>query len=132
MSMSDNIADMLTRIRNGQKSKLITISLPHSKMKRAILDVLKAEGYIKEYRVVFEKNIGQIEVDLKYSVNGNPAVCEISKVSKPGKRIYSSISGLGGYYNNMGIYILSTSKGVISDRDAHRLGVGGEIICKVF
>ena len=132
MSMSDNIADMLTRIRNGQKSKLITISLPHSKMKCAILNALKAEGYIKEYRVFFEKNIGQIEVDLKYSSNGNSAICEINRVSKPGKRIYSSIRELSGYYNNMGIYILSTSKGVISDRDAHLLGVGGEIICKVF
>ena len=132
MSMSDNIADMLTRIRNGQKSKLISVSLPHSKKKCAILDVLKTEGYIKDYRVTFVGNIGQIEVDLKYSANGSSVICEINRVSKPGKRIYSSIDELKGYYNSMGIYILSTSKGVVSDREAHQLGIGGEIICKVF
>jgi len=132
MSMTDNIADMLTRIRNGQKSKLLTISLPHSKMKCSVLEVLKTEGYIKEFRSIFEGRIGQIEVDLKYSSNGKPVICEIQRVSKPGKRMYSSIGGLKGYYNNMGIYILSTSKGVISDREAHHYGVGGEIICKVF
>lgn len=132
MAMTDTIADMLTRIRNGQKSKLITVSLPHSKMKCAILDVLKDEGYINEYKVEYEKNIGQIEVGLKYSRGGKPAICEIHRVSKPGKRIYSSIDRLKGYYNNMGIYILSTSKGIVSDREAHSSGVGGEVICKVF
>lgn len=132
MSMTDNIADMLTRIRNGQKSKLMNISLPCSKIKCAILDVLKKEGYIKEYVVVKDGNISNIEVDLKYSVNGKPAICEISRVSKPGKRIYSSIDKLKGYYNNMGIYILSTSRGVLSDREAHSHKIGGEVICKVF
>lgn len=132
MSMTDNIADMLTRIRNGQKSKLMNISLPCSKIKCAILDVLKKEGYIKEYVVVKDGNISHIEVDLKYSVNGKPAICKISRVSKPGKRIYSSIDKLKGYYNNMGIYILATSRGVLSDREAHSQKIGGEVICKVF
>jgi small subunit ribosomal protein S8 len=130
--MTDSIADMLTRIRNAQSSKLISVSLPHSKLKCAILKVLQAEGYIKEYRVRHEDNKGYIEIDLKYSLNGRPAICEIHKVSKPGKRIYSSIDKLKGYYNNMGIHILSTSKGVVSDREAHNYGVGGEIICRVF
>ncbi len=133
MSMTDTIADMLTRIRNGQKSKLITVSLPYSKMKCAVLDVLKGEGYIKDYQVTeLKSNISEINVGLKYSSSGKAAICEIHKVSKPGKRIYSSISTLKGYYNNMGIYILSTSRGVMSDREAHKLGCGGEVICKVF
>lgn len=132
MSMTDTVADMLTRIRNGQKSKLIEIVLPHSKLKCSILDVLKDEGFITQYRVLTIKNISQIKVELKYCQKGNPAICSIQKVSKSSKRIYSSIAALKGYYNNMGIYILSTPQGVLSDRKAHQLGVGGEIICKVF
>lgn len=132
MSMTDNIADMLTRIRNGYSSKLMSVSVPCSKLKCSILNVLQKEGYISEYRVSTEKNISHIEVDLKYSVNGKAALCEIHRVSKPGKRMYSSIDKLKGYYNNMGIYILSTSKGIISDREAHAQKIGGEVICKVF
>ncbi len=132
MSMTDNIADMLTRIRNGQKSKLMSISLPCSKIKCAILDVLKKEGYIKGYKILTNNFLNYIEVDLKYSLNGKPAICEIHRVSKPGKRIYSSIDKLKGYYNNMGIYIVSTSKGILSDREAHIQKIGGEVICKVF
>lgn len=133
MSMTDNIADMLTRIRNAQKSRMISMSVPHSKMKCAILDVLKEEGYIKSYIVSnVAPNINEIEVALKYSVQGKPVIQEIKRVSKPGKRAYSSSSAMKGYYNGMGIYILSTPKGVLSDREARRLGVGGEVICKVF
>lgn len=133
MSMTDNIADMLTRIRNAQKSRMISMSVPHSKMKCAILDVLKEEGYIKSYIVSnVAPNIDEIEVDLKYSAHGKPVIQEIKRVSKPGKRAYSSASAMKGYYNGMGIYILSTPKGVLSDREARRLGVGGEVICKVF
>lgn len=133
MSMTDNIADMLTRIRNAQKSKMISMFVPHSKMKCSILDVLKAEGYIKSYVVNnMSHNINEIEVTLKYSVSGKPVIQEIQRVSKPGKRAYSSSVAMKPYYNGMGIYILSTSKGVLSDRDARRLGVGGEVICKVF
>lgn len=133
MSMTDNIADMLTRIRNAQKSKMISMSVPHSKMKCAILDVLREEGYIKSYEVTnVALNIDEIEVGLKYSAQGKPVIQEIKRVSKPGKRAYSSASAMKGYYNGMGIYILSTPKGVLSDREARRLGVGGEVICKVF
>ena len=130
MSMSDNIADMLTRIRNGQKSRFINIVLPSSNLKCAILKVLKIEGYINDYTVDSEKR--QISVELKYSNAGVPAISEIHKVSKPGKRIYSSIGILKGYFNNMGIHIVSTPKGVMSDREARRYNVGGEIICKIF
>lgn len=132
MSMTDSIADMLTRIRNGQKSRMMKVSLPGSKKKTAILDVLKAEGYIAGYEVSNNGNISEIEISLKYSIGGKPAICEISRVSKPGKRVYSAIGKLKGYYNNMGIYILSTSKGVLSDREAHSQNIGGEVICKVF
>lgn len=128
MTMSDNIADMLTRIRNAQKSKLISVSLPASKMKSNILDVLKDEGYISNFSIT-ENNI---TVNLKYSRGGRPAISEIHRISKPGRRLYSSIKDLPGYYNNMGIYILSTSRGVLSDREALSRNVGGEVICKVF
>ncbi len=130
MSMTDNVADMLTRIRNGQKSKMLSVAVPASKLKCAVLDVLKREGYIAGYSVSDEKKL--IEVDLKYSRIGVPVITEIHKVSKPGKRIYSAIKDLKGYFNNMGIHILSTSHGVISDRDAKKHNVGGEVICKVF
>ena len=130
MSMSDNIADMLTRIRNGQKSKLLNVALPLSNLKCAVLDVLKSEGFILGYTKDIEKR--SINISLKYSRVGEPAISEVHKVSKPGKRIYSSIEDLPGYFNNMGIHILSTSHGVMSDRQAKKQNVGGEVICKVF
>lgn len=130
MSMTDSIADMLTRIRNGQKSKLLNVIMPVSNLKCAVLEVLKTEGYIGGYVVDTDKK--EISVDLKYSSLGKPAICEIHKVSKPGKRVYSAIADLKGYFNNMGIHILSTSKGVMSDREAKKHHVGGEVICKVF
>ncbi|GAA5252269.1 30S ribosomal protein S8 [Candidatus Rickettsia kedanie] len=132
MSMTDNVADMLTRIRNAYKSKLINVSFPSAKIKTSILDVLQKEGYIKDYVTTQKNNISYTEVALKYSVNGDASICEIHRVSKPGKRVYSAIKALKGYYNNMGIYILSTPYGVMSDREAHIKNVGGEVICKVF
>ena len=130
MSMSDNIADMLTRIRNGQKSKLLNVALPMSNLKCTVLDVLKSEGFIVGYTKDVEKRV--IDISLKYSRVGEPAISEIHRVSKPGNRIYSSINDLPGYFNNMGIHILSTSHGVMSDRQAKKVNVGGEVICKVF
>ena len=109
------------------------ISVPYSRAKCAILDVLKEEGYIGSYKVMdVRAGIKEVEVTLKYSTNGGPAIKEITRVSKPGKRAYTAITDLQGYYNGMGIYVLSTSKGVLSDREARREGIGGEIICKVF
>ncbi|HJK86879.1 MAG TPA: 30S ribosomal protein S8 [Candidatus Megaira endosymbiont of Nemacystus decipiens] len=130
MSMSDNVADMLTRIRNGQKSKLLNVELPLSNLKCSVLEVLKQEGYILDYKV--EKETKTITIVLKYSKEGIPAISELHRVSKPGKRVYSSITDLKGYFNNMGIHILSTSCGVMSDREAKKQNVGGEVICKVF
>ena len=130
MTMSDNIADMLTRIRNGQKSKLLSVVKPATKLKCAVLDVLVKEGYVAGYTKDDTKEV--IDVSLKYSRIGDPAISEIHRVSKPGKRMYSAIADLSGYYNNMGIHILSTPRGVMSDREAKKLNVGGEVICKVF
>lgn len=130
MSMSDKVADTLTRIRNGQKSKLLSVSVMASKFQASVLQVLKNEGYIKSFS--YEDNKKYIEVQLKYSRLGDPIISEIHKVSKPGRRVYSPVKDLKGYYNNMGVCILSTPKGVISDREARQLNVGGEIICKVF
>lgn len=130
MSMSDNIADMLTRIRNGQKSKLLNVQLPLSNLKCNVLEVLKQEGYILNYKIT--KETKTITIVLKYSKEGIPAISEVHRVSKPGKRVYSSISDLKGYFNNMGIHILSTSCGVMSDREAKKQNIGGEVICKVF
>lgn len=132
MSMSDTIADMLTRIRNAQAGRLLNVILPYSKIKNDILKVLKAEGYINEFQVTLNTKKSFLQIELKYTPNGKPAISEIHRVSKPGKRIYSPINKLKGYYNNMGIQIISTSKGVISDREAYSYRVGGEIICKVF
>ena len=133
MSMTDPVADMLTRIRNGQKSRLVNISVPHSKNKVNILNVLIEEGFIKAFDIKERlHNIQDIIVSLKYTNIGQPVIQKIVRVSKPGKRIYSSIKDLKGYHNNMGINILSTSKGVVSDRKARQLVVGGEVICKVF
>lgn len=130
MSMSDKVADMLTRIRNGQGSKLLSVSVIASKFQAAILKVLKDEGYIADF--AYDKTGRFIDVELKYSKLGEPVISEIHKVSKPGRRVYSPVSDLKGYYNYMGIYILSTPRGVISDRDARKMNVGGEVICKVF
>jgi len=128
--MSDTIADMIARIRNGQKSRLLSVKSPFSGKRLSVLKVLMDEGYIKSYSITEDRK--DINIDLKYSQRGEPAIYEIHRVSTPGRRVYSSISALPGYYNGMGTCIISTSKGVISDRRARELNVGGEIICKVF
>lgn len=132
MTMSDPLADMLTRIRNGQKSKLVSVLCPFSKLKESLLKVLKNEGYILDYQVIDNGSFKDLEVFLKFSKIGQGVINEIQRVSKPGRRVASSISDLLPHYNGLGIYILSTSKGVISDQEARKLNVGGEILCKVF
>ncbi len=133
MSMSDTLADMLTRIRNGQKSKFMTVNVPYSRTKCDVLSVLRAEGYIGEFQVHDVRDgIREIEVELKYSPKGDGAITEISRASKPGKRVYVSVKQMREHYNGMGILVISTPKGVISDREAYQAGIGGEVICKVF
>jgi small subunit ribosomal protein S8 len=131
--MSDSIADMLTRIRNGQGSKLLAVTFPYSKLKCNVLEVLQSEGYIEKFEILDEDpKKKMITARLKYTRQGEPCVQEITKISKPGCRIYTPISTLGNYKNGMGTYIISTPKGVMSDRQARRLNTGGELLCKVF
>ena len=132
--MTDSIADMLARIKNGQTAKLANACIPYSNLKKNILQVMKNEGYIKSYEEKANAKTGHKElvVQLKYDKNQKPVIQDIKKISKPGRRIYSSISSLKGYYNNLGITILSTSKGVMSDTQARTAKLGGEVLCKIF
>ena len=132
MSNTDPIADMITRIRNAQLRTLNTVSIPNSKVRARILDVLKAEGYISDYKFLSdEKNSKFLLVNLKYH-NGIPVIREISRVSKPGRRIYTKADSIPKIQNGLGIAIVSTSMGIMSDNDARSKNIGGEIICKVF
>ena len=130
MSLSDPIGDMLARIKNAQVRNHSKVSLPSSKFKSKIADVLKAEGYIIDYKINDDKK-PSIEINLKYN-SGNPVINTIERISKPGRRIFSSASSLPKINNGLGIAILSTPKGVMTDIDARKQRVGGEIICKVF
>lgn len=132
MVSSDIVADMLTRIRNGYFSRLFEIQLPYSKLKASILEVMKKEGYISDYFVDGQGSSKLIYVTLLYSRSGVAAIKEIKRVSKPGKRLYTAIKDLKPCYDNMGTYIVSTSKGVLSCREARASNLGGEVICKVF
>ena len=132
MSFTDPIADMITRIRNAQLRTLNTVSIPHSKFRARILDVLKGEGYIADYKFLSNKeNKGSLLVDLKYN-NGLPVIKEIRRISKPGRRIYTKADSIPKIQSGLGIAIVSTSMGIMSDNDARSKNIGGEIICKVF
>ena len=130
MSLSDPIGDMLARIKNAQVRNHSKVSLPSSKFKSKIADVLKAEGYIIDYKINDEKK-PSIEINLKYN-SGNPVINTIERISKPGRRIFSSASSLPKINNGLGIAIVSTPQGVMTDVDARKRKLGGEIICKVF
>ena len=131
MSLSDPIGDMIARIKNANLRNYKKVLIPSSKFKKKISDVLKNEGYIIDYKI--EKNDGKenILIDLKYN-SGNPVINSIQRVSKPGRRIFSSAESLPKVSNGLGIAIISTPKGVMTDQDARKNQVGGEIICKVF
>ncbi len=130
MSLSDPIGDMLARIKNAQVRNHSKVSLPSSKFKSKIADVLKAEGYIIDYKINYDKK-PSIEINLKYN-SGNPVINTIERISKPGRRIFSSASSLPKINNGLGIAIVSTPQGVMTDVDARKKKLGGEIICKVF
>lgn len=132
MSQSDPIADLLSRIRNGLAARHATATTPASKLRLAILEVLKNEGYIRNYTLEEGKPAEKkIIIELKYN-NDTPVIRELQRISKPGRRSYSSIADLPKVYNGLGIFILSTSKGVMSDHEARQQKLGGEILCKVF
>jgi small subunit ribosomal protein S8 len=130
MSMTDPIADMLTRIRNAQLAEKATVQMPASKVKLSIAKVLKDEGYIEGFVIVGEETRRQLEIALKYYA-GRPVIEKIERVSKPGLRIYKSKDDIPRVMNGLGIAIVSTSRGVMTDRKARATGVGGEVLCIV-
>ena len=131
MTLSDPIRDMFARIKNAHLRNYKKIELPTSSFKIKIAQVLKNEGYIVDFKVTNEKNKSWLEINLKYN-SGNPVIHVIERISKPGRRIFSSAESLPKINNGLGIAIISTPKGVMTDGDARKLKVGGEIICKVF
>ena len=131
MSLSDPIGDMITRIKNSQTRNHKKVQLPASKFKVKIAEVLKGEGYIIGFNIEENDKKNVLEIDLKYN-SGNPVINTIERISKPGRRIFSSAESLPKINNGLGIAIVSTPKGVMSDIDARKQKIGGEIICKVF
>ena len=132
MTLTDPIGDMFSRIRNGQLRSLETINIPSSNFRKNILEILKIEGYIKDYYIEKTKNNKvNLIVNLKY-FEGSPVIKEIKRISKPGRRIYSRATSIPKVMNGLGLAILSTPKGVMSDTEARKNNIGGEIICRVF
>lgn len=132
MSMSDPLGDMLTRIRNAMHARQSRCLVPASRLKESVLEVLKSEGYIRGWsREEVRAGIANLVVELKYS-EGEAAIKEITRISKPSRRVYSKISELKPYYAGLGMQILSTPKGVMSDQKARAANVGGEVLCRVF
>ena len=131
MSFVDPVGDMITRIRNAQLRALNNVTIPSSKFRARILDVLKQEGYIANYKISSDNKKESLLVDLKYS-NGLPVIKEIKRVSKPGRRIYAKAGSIEKIQNGLGVAIVSTSMGIMSDNDARTKNIGGEIICRVF
>ena len=132
MSIVDPIGDMITRIRNGQIRLSGTVQMPASKFRTKILAILKNEGYISNYKLLVNKNNkNNISVDLKYN-QGIPVIKEITRISKPGRRVYTKADSIPKIQNGLGIAIMSTSKGVMTDNEAREENIGGEILCKVF
>ena len=132
MQLSDPLGDLLTRIRNGQRAGKSAVESPASKLRANVLEVLQREGYIRGYRTeTLRPGVATLLVELKYS-DGEPVIRRISRVSTPGRRVYSKIKDLPRYYNGLGIKILSTPRGVMSDSEARAANVGGEVLCEVF
>ena len=131
MSLSDPIGDMIARVKNAQARNHKKVELPSSNFKSKIADILKNEGFIKDFKILNDENKSTLSLELKYH-SGNPVISNFERVSKPGRRIFSSVEGLPKINNGLGIAIVSTPKGVMTDIDARKQRVGGEIICKVF
>ena len=132
MTMTDPIADMLTRIRNANTVAHETVTIPASNIKKSIAEILLAEGYIKGFEVIEDNKQGIINVQMKYGVGGERVISGIKKISKPGLKVYAKANEIPRVLGGLGISIISTSKGVISDKEARKLGVGGEVICYVW
>ncbi len=132
MSMSDPISDMLTRIRNAIMASYDTVDIPCSNMKINITRVLKSEGFIKNYKIMNQKGHRVIRIFLKYDENGEPVIDGLKRVSKPSRRVYAKSKDIPKVLGGYGINILSTSRGIMTDKEARRLGIGGEILCSVW
>lgn len=132
MSMSDPLADMLTRIRNGVKARFESIDMPLSKLKVGVAKVLKEEGYVNDYHIIDQGVQGTLRVDLKYGPNSEQVITGIRRVSKPGLRQYKKSSNIPKVMSGLGVGILSTSQGVVTDRKARELNIGGELLCEVW
>jgi small subunit ribosomal protein S8 len=131
MPINDPLGDLLARIRNAQMRNKSKVSSPSSKLRESVLEVLKSEGYIRGYAVVEREGQSEIEIELKY-FEGEPVIREIERISKPGRRVYTSVRNLPRINNGLGVAIVSTPKGVMADHDARDANVGGEILCTVF
>jgi small subunit ribosomal protein S8 len=132
MSVNDPLGDMLTRIRNAIGRKKTSVSTPASRLRTRVLDVMKAEGYIRDYtQVDYDNGKSELEIQLKY-FEGAPVIREIARVSKPGRRVYVSVKSIPQVANGLGVAILSTPKGVMADHEAREQNVGGELLCKIF
>ena len=131
MAYVDPIGDMITRIRNAQMRMLSKVQIPNSKFRAKILEVLKQEGYITDFKLLPKENKNSLSVDLKYN-DGSPVIKEIKRISKPGRRIYAKATSIPKIQNGLGLAIVSTSKGIMTDTDARIKNIGGEIICRVF
>ncbi len=132
MSLNDPLGDMLTRIRNAYGRRKSKVSSPASSLRARVLEVLKSEGYIRDFsRIDYENGKSELEIELKY-FDGAPVIREIARVSKPGRRVYVSVKSIPQVANGLGISILSTPKGVMADHEAREQNVGGEVLCQVF
>ncbi|MBI1207321.1 MAG: 30S ribosomal protein S8 [Azospirillum sp.] len=132
MALSDPLGDMLTRIRNGQRARMSSVESPASQLRSNVLEVLKREGYIRGFsQRELRPGVAALKIELKYH-EGEPVIRQIDRVSKPGRRVYSKIADLGRIYSGLGISILSTPRGVMSDSEARAANVGGEVLCRVF
>lgn len=129
--MTDPIADMLTRVRNAMKAGHLIVDIPSSKMKVSIAKILKDEGFIKNFKLNDDNRQKILRLYLKYSEANQPAILDMRRISKPGRRVYIKAENLAPVYNNIGIWILSTSKGIITNKTAKKLNVGGEVICEI-
>lgn len=131
MSMNDPLSDMLSRIRNGQAANKAVIECPHSNLRENVCAVLKDEGYIREYKLAERDGKKILNIELKYA-EGQGVIRQIDRVSKPGRRIYTSVKSMPRFYNGLGILVVSTPQGVMADHRARAANVGGEILCQVF
>jgi small subunit ribosomal protein S8 len=131
MSMNDPLGDLLSRIRNAQMRNKSKVSSPNSKLRESVLEVLKTEGYIRGYSVTEREGRSELDIDLKY-FEGEPVIREIERISKPGRRVYTSVKNLSRINNGLGVAIVSTPKGVMADHAAREANVGGEVLCTVF